>query len=65
MTKTEIRKALEQGMALYFAEGKQVTKCPTYKGKRPKQEHTEQEIVEIEVDNLPQALKTRFFPEEA
>jgi hypothetical protein len=64
MTKAEIRKALEQGMSLFIAGGKQITKCPTYGSKRPKQNKSEEEFVEIEVENLPQALQARFFPEE-
>jgi hypothetical protein len=63
MTKAELRKSLELGMSLYIDGGKKITKCPPNGKKRSQKKETE-ETVEIEVDYLPQSLKTRFFPEE-
>lgn len=64
MTKAEMRKALAEGVSLFIAGGKQITKYPPQGAKKPKRKETEEEYVEIEVDNLPQSLKARFFPEE-
>ena len=63
MKKSDQRKFLEQSMLSYISSGKNITKCPTYGSKKPKA--PKEEVVEIEVDYLPQSLKARFFPEES
>ena len=58
--KQNVREQLEAGMAVFLSQGKVITKMPTYGGKRkPKQE----EIVEIEVNELPEYLRMKFFKE--
>lgn len=61
MTKEAMRKAIEEGMKLYFASGKAVTKCPEatmqVKTRNPR---IKKDTVEIETQNLPTALKIRF-----
>lgn len=61
MDKKEMRKAIEEGLTLYFASGKVITKCPeatmaVKKRSRKKKE----EPTEVQTEHLPQALKIRF-----
>jgi hypothetical protein len=58
-SKVDIRKQLEEGLAVFLGQGKQITKCePKKKQNKPKEE-----IVEIEVDFLPKALQQKYFKE--
>ena len=61
--KSDIRKQLEAGMAVFLGEGKTITKLPAEKkrGKRPSQ--PKEEVVEIEIDFLPKALREKHFGE--
>ncbi len=68
MTKTEMRKMLNSGMAVYLGSGGHITKCPPADSRKRanyKKEVIEQEeeIVEIEVDHLPAALRKKYFDE--
>lgn len=64
MTKKEMRQVLNEGLAVYFASGKAITKCPTVtRNKRVPKIEIEEDVVEIEVDLLPEALRKRFFEE--
>lgn len=56
-SKLEMRKLIETQMLTYISEGKSVTKIAK-KNKQPKEK-----VVEIEVNNLPQALKNKYFAE--
>jgi hypothetical protein len=64
MTKSEMRKALQDGMTAYIGSGKTITKCPEKKDipKASKQPRApkEEEVIEIDTQHLPQALKIRF-----
>lgn len=60
MSKKDVRKQLEAGLALYLSSGKQITKLPTYGSKRRPAKPVE-ETVEIQVECLPQALQKKYF----
>lgn len=61
-TKEQIRKQLQEGMAVFLSSGKQITKIDTVK---PRQKRTQpkEKVVEIEVDYLPKALQQKYFAE--
>lgn len=61
--KNDLRKKLEADVALFLAQGKQITKIPT-QGKQRFAKPKEEEIVEIEVEYLPLALQKKYFGEE-
>ena len=60
-SKMDLRKQLEAGMAVFLSQGNVITKAPMKGAKKPKQ-HKEQ-VIEIEVDYLPKALKQKYFAE--
>ena len=62
-TKSEMRKQLEAGMAVYLSIGKQITKLPTYGKKRQPAKPKEEDTIEIEVSDLPIALQVKYFSE--
>lgn len=60
--KDDLRKQLEDGVAVFLSQGKQITRLPMYGKKRKltlKQE--EVETVEIEVEHLPESLQKKYF----
>lgn len=61
-TKEQIRKQLQEGIAVFLSSGKQITKIDTVK---PRQKRTQpkEKVVEIEVDYLPKALQQKYFAE--
>ena len=59
-SKSEMRKQLQAGMAMFLSQGKEVTKLKTYGTKRTP---AKEKVVEIEVNFLPQALQQKFFSE--
>ncbi len=61
-TREQIRKQLQEGMAVFLSSGKQITKIDTVK---PRQKRTQpkEKVVEIEVDYLPKALQQKYFAE--
>lgn len=60
MSKKDARKQLEAGLALFLSSGKQITKLPTYGGKR-RSAKPKEESVEIDVEQLPVSLQKKFF----
>lgn len=61
--KVDLRKQLETDVAMFLAKGNFITKVPM-QGKKRFAKPKEEEIVEIEVDHLPEALQKKFFGEE-
>jgi len=61
MTKNEMRKAINEGLKLYFASGKTITKCPeaVMQVKR-RSLNKKNDTIEIDTSKLPTALKIRF-----
>lgn len=61
-TREQIRKQLQEDMAVFLSSGKQITKIDTVK---PRQKRTQpkEKVVEIEVDYLPKALQQKYFAE--
>lgn len=59
-SKMQLRQQLEAGMKVFLSEGKVINKIdagPAKKSKQPKEK-----VVEIEVDYLPKALQSKYFP---
>ncbi len=64
MTKAEIRKNLEEGVAVFLASGKQITKCQPAGEKKRRSQEPKEEMVEIEIDFLPAHLRKKHFGDE-
>ena len=58
-SKAEMRKQIEQGMTAFLSNGGTVKEVPMQQKKvrKPKEE-----MVEIELDNLPPQLREKYFP---
>lgn len=62
-SKQDVRKQLEAGLSVFFGNGGSITKVPTQKSRGKKHSEPKEEIVEVEVDYLPKALKDKYFAE--
>lgn len=58
LTREQVRQQLEEGMAVFLGSGKQIIKVQTVK---PRQRREKENMVEIEIDHLPQALREKHF----
>lgn len=62
-TKQDIRKQLEAGVAVFLSQGKEIKKFEAQKLRGKRTSQPKEQVVEIEVDFLPQALQKKYFGE--
>jgi hypothetical protein len=60
-SKIDVRKQLEAGLALYFTQGKVITKVNAQQHRSRRTVDRKIEVVEIEVNLLPKSLQDKFF----
>lgn len=61
--KFDMRAQLEAGMAVFLSEGKTITRVNAKKQKGKRKIEPKVEMVEIEVEFLPEALRSKHFGE--
>lgn len=62
-SKSEIRKQLEAGMALFLSQGGKISKVEAQKPRGQRTSQPKEKVVEIEVEFLPKALQAKYFAE--
>lgn len=61
LSKAQLRLQIELGMPAFLTD-KQITQCPVA-GKKRDAKSTKEEVVEIEVEHLPEELRKKYFVE--
>jgi predicted DNA-binding protein (UPF0278 family) len=61
-SKAQIREQINKGLTAFISEGKTITVVESHVKQASRQ--PKEQIVEIEVENLPKALRDKYFPGE-